>query len=472
MRFKEALAPIAYLGSNWISMTGVALVTTAGILWLFLLPSLLRGGSADPYLGIVEFMILPGVFFLGLGLIPLGIWWYKKRNAGKLPEVFPPISMANQRFRKFLAFLGGMTVVNLIIGTHLAFSAVHYMESVNFCGQTCHVVMKPEFTAYQNSPHSRVPCVSCHIGPGANWFVKSKLSGSWQVISVSLNLYPRPIPTPIENLRPARETCEICHWPQKFGGTRLRVLDKFADDEKNTESKTVLLMKIGGGRNSYYGIHGAHMGPGVEIKYGHSDQKRQEIPYVEYSRNGDKLVFKGEKYKDGMKLEYRTMDCIDCHTRPSHTFETPHAAVDREIAEGDIDRSLPFVKKIAMEAIQKEYATTAEAEKGIVETFRGFYQKSHPAVYESRKDVVEKSAKGVLAAFNRNIFPEMKVKWGSYPNMIGHEDYPGCFRCHDERAANKGEKTITQDCNACHQLLAQEEQSPKVLTDLGLAETN
>lgn len=468
--FREWLRPVVYFGSNFISLAGVVLVTTATILWIFLLPSFLRGGSADPYIGILQFMVLPGVFFAGLGLIPLGIWRMKRKGAGHLPAVFPPIDFSNTRFRRLLVFTGAATVLNVIIGAQLLYSAVHHMESVSFCGQTCHVVMKPEFTAYQNSPHARVPCVSCHIGPGANWFVKSKISGAWQVVSVTFGLYPTPIPTPVHDLRPARETCEVCHWPQKFGGSRLRVISHYAEDEANTESKTVLLMRIGGG-GGYDGIHGAHMGPGVNIRYAHSDQKREDIPWVEYSRNGQTRTYKGEKLQgDGPgNLPVRTMDCIDCHTRPSHTFELPARALDHAISEGRISRALPFVKKAGMEAIQGEYATTAESEREIPARFIRFYQQNHPEIFSSRKADIERGAREVLAVYSRNVFPEMKVKWGSYPNHIGHTDFTGCFRCHDERASNTGERTITMDCNTCHVTLAAEEENPKVLTELGLA---
>jgi hypothetical protein len=468
--FREWLKPVVYFGSNLISLTGVVLVTTAAILWIFLLPSSLRGGSGDPYIGILQFMVLPGVFFAGLGLMPLGVWWMKKRNAGQLPEIFPPVDFSNQRFRRMLTFVGVATVLNVIIGAQLLYSAVHHMESVSFCGQTCHTVMKPEFTAYQHSPHARVACVSCHIGPGANWFVKSKISGAWQVISVTFGLYETPIPTPVRDLRPARETCEVCHWPQKFGGNRVRVINHYAEDESNTESKTVLLMRIGGG-GGYDGIHGAHMGPGVEIKYAHKDYKREEIPWVEYSRNGEKRMYKGEGYEaDGPgNLPVRVMDCIDCHTRPSHTFEVPARALDHAIAEGRISRTLPFVKKVGMEALQGEYTTTEQSEREVPAKFIRYYQENYPEIYASRKAEVERGAQEVLAVFSRNVFPEMKVTWGSYPNHIGHTDFTGCFRCHDERASNVGEKTVTMDCNTCHALLATEEVKPKVLADLGLA---
>src|SRR6185295_494141 len=250
------LSPVVYLSNNWISLLGVIVVTSATILWLFWLPTTWRGQADNPYLGIVIYLLLPGVFFSGLILIPLGIVWQRrrKRASGELPESFPPLSFRNPEVRRLTTFVGVTTFANIVIASQLTYSAVNYMESVSFCGQTCHTVMKPEFTAYQNSPHSRVECTKCHIGPGAGWFVRSKLSGARQLLAVAFKTYDRPIPTPVRNLRPARETCEGCHWPQVFGGNRLKVISKFADDEKNTATKTVLFLHIGGGGGTE-GIH-------------------------------------------------------------------------------------------------------------------------------------------------------------------------------------------------------------------------
>ncbi|NWF83870.1 MAG: NapC/NirT family cytochrome c [Bryobacteraceae bacterium] len=472
MPMRGWLAPFVYLSSNWISLIGVVLTTTGGLLWLILLPSMIRGSARDPYLGILQFMVLPAIFFAGLALIPLGIWSYKKRNRGALPEVFPPLDLSNPRFRRLLAFIAVTTLANIVIGAQFTYRAMHYMETVSFCGQTCHTVMKPEFTAYQNSPHSRVACVECHIGAGANWFVKSKISGSWQVVSVAFNLYPRPIPTPIENLRPARETCEVCHWPQKYGGDAIRVRSSFTDDEQTKELKTVLLLHIGGG-NGYRGIHGAHMGPGVEIRYAHSDPRRTKIPWVEYSRGNERRIYMAEGYSSDSpgSLPVRVMECIDCHTRPSHSFDLPERAIDKALLANEVDRSLPFVRKAALEVMKQDYKTEAEALAEVPRRFIAYYEKNHPAVMSSKRAAVESSAKAVLAAFSRNVFPDMNVKWGYYINNIGHTDFDGCFRCHDERGATAGDRTITQDCDTCHKILAQEEESPKVLADLGLAQT-
>jgi len=238
------LSPLIHLSNNWISLAGVIVVTTATIFWLFLLPVTLKGETTSPYIGILVFLGLPGPFFAGLIMIPLGIWLKRRREGrtGIYPADFPTLNWGNFELRKLTYFFGATTLINIAMASQLTYSAINYMDGVTFCGQTCHTVMQPEFTAYQNSPHSRVECVKCHIGPGAGWFVKSKLSGVGQVVAVTFHTYPTPIPTPVHNLRPARETCEQCHWPQKYGEDRLKVIPKYASDETNTLSKTVLLM--------------------------------------------------------------------------------------------------------------------------------------------------------------------------------------------------------------------------------------
>jgi len=451
------LSPLIHLCNNWISLIGVVTVTTATIFWLFLLPSTLRGGTDNPYIGILSFLTLPVPFFAGLLLIPLGMLRQRKREgrASVYPPNFPTLAWSNPELRKLAYFIGVTTVVNIVVASQLTYGAVNYMDSVTFCGETCHNVMQPEFTAYQNSPHARVECVKCHIGPGASWFVRSKLSGVGQVFAVTFNTYPRPIPTPITNLRPARETCEACHWPQKYGADRVQVIPKYAEDEANTKTETVLLVKIGGG-NGGIGIHGTHLGPGVTIRYMPSDKERQTIPWVEYNGPAGQTVYATPGVKtEGLPI--RVMDCLDCHNRPTHTYEMPDRALDRAMDAGMISPSLPFAKKKAMEILKASYASRDEAARQIPATFAKYYQDQYPAVWAQRKS-------------DRNVFPDMKVTWGSYPNDLGHTDFPGCFRCHDGSHAAKDGRSITQDCNACHNLLAVDEASPKVLTDLGVTD--
>ncbi len=460
---KDKLSPLLYLANNWISKIGVFLVTTAGILWLFLLPTFLGGHAGSAYVGILLFVMIPMAFFAGLALIPLGIA-LRRRKGAPLAESLPPLSWQNPDLRKLMAFVGAVSVANVIIGSNLTYRAMEHMESVEFCGATCHTVMKPEYTAYKVSAHSRVECVKCHIGPGASWFVQSKLSGAHQVIAVALNNFERPIPTPVRNLRPARDTCEGCHWPDKYGSDRLRVITHF--DDKGEESKSVLLMRIGGGGLTGGGIHTAHVGQGVSIRYRHSDEQRQTIPWVEYSRDGKARLFQNAKVKaeEIEKMPLRQMDCVDCHNRPSHTFELPERALDASMAARRIKPDLPEIRKKALDVLKKEYATTAQAESEIPAEIEKAYAS------QNREQDVTEAAREVLAIWQRNVFPEMKIKWGTYPINIGHNDFPGCFRCHDDDHKDGAGKAIGQDCNACHQLLAMEEKSPKILTDLGVSQ--
>jgi hypothetical protein len=468
---RRYIAPLVYLSNNWISLSGVVVVTTTTVFWLFLLPYMLRGQISHPYIGILIFIVLPTVFFSGLLLIPAGIILRRRRDRrkGLTPASFPPLNWQNRNFRRLVTFIGITTILNLAIASQLSYGAVNYMDSTTFCGLTCHRVMDPEYTGHENSPHARVDCVACHIGPGASWFVRSKLSGTNQVFAVLFNTYPRPIPVPIASLRPARETCEVCHWPQRFEADRLQVLSQYAEDAANTPTKTVLLMKVGGG-NPGAGIHGAHVGRGVHIRYAYSDPSRQTIPWVEYTdANGHSTVYKVPDAKatpEGMTV--REMDCIDCHNRPTHSFELPDRALNEALAAGSIPASLPFIKKQALEIIQRPYASKNEAAQKIPSAIEAFYRGSYPDLYRQHQAQISKAAQGVLAVYNRNVFPNMKVTWGTYPNNIGHNDFPGCFRCHDGNHAAEDGKSVTQDCSACHNLLAVEESNPKILSDLGI----
>jgi len=472
-KWPARLSPLVHLSNNWISLAGVVVVTTATVFWLFLLPTTMRGEVHNPYNGILAFLALPALFFAGLILIPLGIYLRNRRERrhGLYPASFPPLNLKNLEFRRLLAFVGVTTFANIVIASQLAYGAVSYMETVSFCGQTCHTVMQPEFTAYQGSPHSRVECVQCHIGPGESWFVRSKLSGIRQVFAVTFHTYETPIPTPVRNLRPARETCEACHWPQKYGEDRLRVINKFGDDENNSPTKTVLLMKIGGG-NHGIGIHGTHLGVGVKIRYGYSDAQRQTIPWIEYDGPNGKTVYRADGAPaDGKGLTIREMDCMDCHNRPSHSYKLPERAVDDAFYAGDLSANLPFAHKQAVQILKAGYPTREAAAARIPAAFEAFYRATYPAIYKDRQAEVQRSARNLLAIYNRNVFPEMKVTWGTYPNNIGHTDFPGCFRCHDDSHASADGRKVTQDCGACHSLLAMEEPAPKILSDLGLAES-
>jgi nitrate/TMAO reductase-like tetraheme cytochrome c subunit len=476
-RVKDWLRPAVYLGQNPISLIGAVLTTSAAITMLgFWGYELVHSGPTRPYTGIVFFFILPGIFVLGLVLMPAGglLRRYRLKQQGKLPHVYPTIDLRQPMLQRALVLVAIMTFINVGLMGTASYKAVEHMDSVEFCGQTCHSVMAPEYTAYLNSPHSRVACVDCHIGSGAPWFVRAKISGIRQLFAVNLKTYSRPIPSPVENLRPARDTCEHCHWPERFTGDKFLVKTKYADDEQNTPSTTVLLLKIGGRTSQgLVGIHGRHLAAAERIEYVSTDGRRQVISRVTYTEDsGKKVEYVSEEVKpapaDLARAERRKMDCVDCHNRPTHAFQMPERAVDEAITAGRIDRQLPFVKKQAVAALRVEYADRATASEKIPQAIVDFYKAKYPETYQNKRPIVETAAQQVKAIYLRNIFPEMRITWGTHPNNIGHDDFLGCFRCHDGKHKAADGRAINDDCSACHQILAMDEKDPKVLSDLGL----
>jgi hypothetical protein len=466
---------LATISRNLTSLAGVAVTTTAAVLFvaMFLVEAtgIIESG---PYVGILGFLVLPGLFVLGLFLIPAGLWLERRRDRsaverGEASRALPVFDLNRPRTRNsFLLFLA-LTILNLAILGVAGYKAIEVMDSTPFCGSACHSVMAPEFANYGRSPHARVGCVSCHIGPGANWFVKSKLSGSWQLIAVMFHLYPKPIPVPVRNLRPARETCEQCHWPTKFVGDRLKVLTHYAEDETNTELKNVLLLRVGGiqGRTSK-GIHW-HVDPAIAIRY-RSDEKRENVSEVELTLP-DRTVKTFKVGGDAAKAAaggdaWRTMDCVDCHNRPTHIYRMPQDEMDAALREDRIDRSLPFIRREGLKALEGPYASHEEGLRAIREKILSFYAKSYPDVASGRRDLVTAAAEEVGRIYCINVWPSMGITWGTYANHIGHQHAPGCFRCHDgEHKTALGEE-ISQDCSTCHTLLAQEEKEPAILKEL------
>jgi hypothetical protein len=442
-----------------ISVLGMTLTTIGAVLFLVVFLADLFGLHTNPYLGIVFFLVLPGVFVFGLVLIPLGAWIERqRRRAGRPPSElrWPHIDLNDSRQRRNVFAIFALTMANIVIVSLAAYRGVEYMDSVQFCGQVCHSVMKPEYVAYQDGPHSRVSCVQCHIGPGASWFARSKLSGTRQVFAVAFDTYSKPIPSPVENLRPARDTCEQCHWPEKFHGDKVRRVYEYGDDEQNTESVTTLRIHVGGGSERLglaTGIHW-HMNVANEIEYVATDDTRQVIPYV---RLRDRFGTVREYFAEGVTAEQlemgerRLMDCMDCHNRPSHPMApSAERAVNNTIARGDIPRTLPFVRREAVKALKSSYATESAALEGIARALREFYREGYEQLYMTRRQDVEKAVTAAQRIYQRNVFPEMNVQFGTYPNNIGHIDFPGYFRCHDDGHKTRDGRTISQDCETCH----------------------
>jgi len=474
-RFSLWIRPILALGDNLVTLFGAGLTTASGLTMVgFWGLELLAGRSVPPYAGIILYLILPGVFVAGLLLIPAGALWkrFRTRKPDQPVPVLPRLSFSDPRIRRGLALVAIATAANVVIIAAASYRGVEHMDSVQFCGQTCHTVMQPEYTAYKGSPHARIACVACHIGSGAPWFVRSKLSGTRQVFAVLFHTYSRPIPSPVQHLRPARETCEECHWPAKFQGDRFVVRTHFQPDENNTALTNVLVLKIGGhAASGPIGIHGRHIDATQRIRYLPLDEKRLSIARVSYlADDGRRVEFAAPDAPapSATANAWRTMDCMDCHNRPSHTFTLPERAVDRAMAEDRISRDLPFAKKKAVELLRATYRDRESALATIPGDFAAYYKTSYPAVYAAKQKRIEAGADAIAAIYATNVFPEMNVTWGTYPTHIGHDDFPGCFRCHDGNHAAKDGRTISPDCDTCHTILAQDETKPEILAKLGL----
>jgi nitrate/TMAO reductase-like tetraheme cytochrome c subunit len=453
---------LAIITGHWLSSIGAGLVTTSAICWLLALPSQMRGHVSNPYIGILLFVILPIAFIGGLLLIPLGVYLSRRRVRRGLAA----IDMDRSTMMRRLAILVAITTLfNIVIASQLTYRAVEHMETVQFCGQTCHV-MTPEFTAYQNAVHSRVLCVECHVAPGASGWFDSKVSGTRQLIAVVAGNYPRPVTPAVASGRlvPSAQTCEQCHWPQIGPTVKLKVIPSYKDDEQNTATQTVLLMAASAAGS---GIHGSHFGPGVRIRYLSADPKRESLPWVQYSNQNTgetRTYVSGDVKADEMgKLPQYEMQCVDCHNRAAHVFELPDRAVNREMAQGRISPTLPFVKKKSLELLNAQYPSRDEGARRIAEGLREYYRGAHAEVFSKRTNDVDRAAKALSAVYARNVFPDMKVSWGAYPNNLGHTDFPGCFRCHDDGHLTADKKAITQDCASCHEMLAVDEADPEVL---------
>jgi hypothetical protein len=311
--------------------------------------------------------------------------------------------------------------------------------------------MEPEFVTYQHSPHARVGCVECHIGPGAEWYVKAKLSGLYQVYATAANKYPRPVPTPIQNLRPAQDTCEQCHWPQKFSDDIVRTRTHFLSDATNTEYSVRLMMKVGGGDPKHGAINGIHWHVANQVEYLPTDATKQKIGYIRYTGADGKVIeYRASGMTNAVDMAaLRTMDCMDCHNRPAHAYKKPNEAVDRAIALGSIDPTLEFIRRNAAELlVRTNYTTVAEA----LGTIDAELKRLYPG--EPR---IQPAIAAVQRIYQENFFPLMRANWRAYPENIGHKDWPGCVRCHDDQhQSDDGQHIVSfKNCNACHLILAQ-----------------
>jgi nitrate/TMAO reductase-like tetraheme cytochrome c subunit len=441
---------------NWISLAGTVIAIGSFFAFLLLFAfDLFAGEHSNPYVGILSYVVAPGFLLLGLGLLFFGAW-LSRRQQKRQPDAPAPqlsIDLENPRDRKRLLWFTLGTMTFLLFTALGSFQTYQITETVDFCGKVCHEPMKPEFTAYQNGTHAHVTCVECHVGSGAAFYLKSKINGAHQLWGVISGNYKHPIPTPVSNLRPAQDTCEKCHWPQRFSGNLERTYNHTLVGEDGKTFTVRLLLHVGGGDSQHGLVGGIHWHTSKEhrVEYYAEDEQRLKIPWVRVSNSdGTSTVYKSPEFKgepDPAKL--RTMDCLDCHNRPAHRYKSPNEAVDQALYLGKIDAKLPAAKRTIVDLLTKAYATEAEATAAIDSGLRSQYG-NQPATTQAIATVT--------TIYKENFFPFMKADWSKYPEHIGHKDWLGCFRCHDnqhEAIGKPGKKMAASDCNTCHTILAQ-----------------
>lgn len=447
-----------------LAAVGGALASAGGFLFIILLVFDLTVGSDNPYRSLVTFVIAPAIALLGalLFLIAVGIQIRAARKRGEQVRFNLSIDPTDPAYMRNLWVFLGLTAALVLVLAYSGYRAYDATDSNAFCGKTCHEVMEPQFVTYQNSPHARVHCVDCHIGPGASFYVKSKFDGIRQLWATALNTYSRPIETPVKNLRPAQETCEGCHWPQQFWGEKLAARTYYKTDSANSPWTINLLLKVGGGNprtGKQEGIHW-HMLAANKVEYVATDEKRQVIPWIRVTNHdGTQEIFKNSLLEqpnlDDPLTEIRTFDCMDCHNRPSHTFLAPATALNLAISTRKISPDLPYVRQMALDLLNATYSDRREAWQKISDGFKAYYMENYPDLATSRSATIDSSAEALLAIYRDNFFPEMQTDYRARENNLSHFVNDGCFRCHDPNMQNEQGETLSNDCATCHVIVAQ-----------------
>jgi NapC/NirT cytochrome c family, N-terminal region len=442
------------LARHPVAIIGALLTTASAVVFIALLIAMLLGMLSNPYAGLVVFVAIPAVFVLGLLLIPLGMRLQKRklaRHPDAVVDDWPVLDFRLASVRRTALLITALTAVNIVIILLAGYGSLHYMETPAFCGQACHTPMQPQFTALQNAAHGQVACVNCHIGEGVTGFAHAKLSGVRQLMMMPASSYPRPIP-PGANMQPGAQamTCANCHQPGRVVGDRVRVIREYADDEQNSETMTVLQMHLSASTSSQRAIHW-HADPAVRVEYVSTDPERQTIPYVKVTdaKGQVKEFVAPDTTEEAISTGNRqTMDCIDCHNTVGHPISpTAERAVDRAIAAAMISRELPFARREGLKLVKAEYGSQDDAVRAIERGLRSFYDSRGAA---TDQQALARTVAAFQDVYRRNVFPTMKVTWGTYPDNKGHFTSTGCFRCHDDSHKAKDGSTISADCEFCH----------------------
>jgi hypothetical protein len=420
----------------------------------------------SPYIGLFTYLIFPALLTVGLLLTVAGLLhgrrMIRRLRGGDATDIeyYPHINFNLPSHRRAFAWTAGIAVAAIPFIGFMSYHGYEYTDSNDFCGAVCHTVMQPQYTAHKTGAHARVECAACHIGHGASWYVKSKLSGLRQVLAVATDSYDRPIPPAIHELRPARETCEQCHWPEKFYGDQLVTLHRFAGDQASSPEVVRMLVKTGGSDPTTgppSGIHW-HMALGQTIEFVAVDDALQEIPWVRAIDHQTRrtTVYRSDGLTSGDPVPtgtHRSMDCMDCHNRATHVFRPPASAADLALIVNPGLRELPFAKRQLVSAVSQVHDTREEALAGVETFLKAYYLADYPEVAASKAGLIDDLIETAREIVRVSYFPTMAVDWRTYPNNIGHKTFPGCFRCHEGNHRSDDGRTIARACESCHEFL-------------------
>ncbi len=463
---RQYLQFIRGVSQNIIGKIGVALSTSAFVMFLLMEVAWFTGMVTNAYIGLISYLALPILFILGLILIPLG-WKHQQKLTGKSAA-----ELMDERFDEegikagfagsgLFQTIGILTLVNILFMILASTQTLHFMDEAEFCGTACHSVMNPEWQTYQVSSHANVNCVECHVGAGAKALMDSKINGLWQMISLSFKLYERPIPTPVHQLRPARETCEKCHWPAKHYGDELIKYVRYTNDEVTQPIYTTLALKIDAEIGSeQVGVHW-HIAEGVQVRYGSVDANRERIQWVEaIYPDGSKQRYTNTRINANTPiLEEREMDCVDCHNRATHVYLEPEIIVDRMLEDGLIPKDLPFIRREALDALRTSSPDKSKGAEQVSRHLPAYYRSNYPAIYYGRLNELLNIGEILKTEYNRYIHPNMNIGWGVYPSKLGHQKGGGCFRCHNKNMQTADGQAVAYDCTVCHDIFAYDSKS-------------
>jgi len=365
----------------------------------------------------------------------------------------------------------GILAVLLIVGglgigfTFGASAAIGWTETADFCGR-CHE-MGPELAAYEAGPHRDVACAECHVEPGVGGWIKAKANGTKQLIQVITGLYPKPVPPPDHaNLPPVTDSCIRCHSTDRLAATAVVTTTGFAEDEDNTREFIGLMIRPGGG-DAFDINRSVHWHVVQDVEFVAADENSQKIDYVKVTRPGGQVeeFLSQDQIRDGADVRpdiarvvderpIRRMDCLECHNRAGHPIPNPRKGIDQSLYNGKLDPTLPYLKREGMSLLVADYPN-AEAADSAIASLRGFYTLHYPDVATAKSQEIAAAVTELQRLYRLVAMPDMKVSARTYPDNLGHTDFPGCFRCHDgghylvtNGVASK--QAIPATCDTCH----------------------